>query len=465
MLRTPALIAASLLVAIATGGVAYADQEKKEEGNGIVRYNLSQLVAMARQSYPGVAAARYAVEQMEAKLYRAKWAWVPQGTVTGLVAPAPEVRCMPSEEQCIETTAYELNSLDIAGVHLRIELSFGMPLYTFDKLGAAKRAAEAGVDLRRSQVASTVDKLALDVTKAYWGVKLAEELLYTIDEGREHLVKAKEKVEEQVDEGDGEATLEDLHKINLAFVEIDGKRLQAVKMERFARAALATLTGQRGKNFKLDKKYLAALPGKLRPAAVYKELASNHRPDHRSLKAAMRAAEAQVDLEKAQFFPNFMLVGSAGAGYASSADEPKNAYMSDPFNFLGAGFGLALRWNWDQVQQYGKYKEAKAQLKMARAKRAEAVAGINLELDKALLDLQDAQDQLELAERGAKIARQMLTTVSQNMAAGLNSTDDFKDGLTEFFKNEVNRLQACYQVNIAWADLGRIIGIRAPREE
>ena len=454
---------------LAQGSPASAGDEEpdqgKDGGQKIVQYNLRQLVAMARQSYPGVAAARYAVEQMEAKLYRARWAWLPQGNVTGLVAPAPEVRCMPSEEQCIETTAYELNSLDIAGVLLRIELSFGMPLYTFDKLGAAKRAAEAGVDLRRSQVASTVDKLALDVTKAYWGIKLARELIYTIDEGREHLVKAKEKVEEQVDEGDGEATLEDLHKINLAFVEIDGRRLQAVKMERFAKAALATLTGQRGKPFDLDEKYLDALPGKLRRSAEYRELALQHRPDVRSLKAVMRAAEAQVDLERAQFFPNFMLVGSAGAGYASSADEPKNAFMSDPFNFLGAGFGLALSWKWDQVQQYGKYKEAKAQRKMAQAKKAEALAGIDLELDKALLDLKDAQDQLALAERGAKIARQWLTTVSQNMAAGLASTDDFKDGLTEFFTQEVKRLKGCYEVNIAWADLGRIIGIRAPRDQ
>lgn len=461
------LLSALLLVVLLTPGRALhaetAAPNAKKKADSVVRYNLRQLVAMARQSYPGVAAARHAVEMMEAQLYRAKWAWVPQGQVKGLVAPAPEVRCMPSEEQCIETTAHELNSLDIAGVLLRIEVELGMPLYTFDKIGAAKRAAEAGVALRRSQVATTEDKLALDVTRAYWGLKLAREIIYTIDEGREHLVKAKEKVEEQIDSSEGEATIEDLHKLNLAFVEVDGRRLDAKKLERFTLSALATLTGKRGRPFDVDTKYLDVLPGTLLENKVYKTLASQHRPDIHSLKAVLRAANAKVDLEKAKFFPNFLLVGMAGVGYTSSADEPKNAFYNDPFNFLGAGFGLVLNWKWDQVQQYGRFKEAKAQRSMAKAKKKEAMAGIELELDKALLDLRGAQDQLKLMEKGAKIGRKWLTTVSQNMVVGLATTEDFKDGLTAFFTYELKRLQATYEVNVAWADLGRIIGMRAPR--
>ena len=463
-------LAATLLIVISLGPVspagaeeASSSMEQEKAAKDKPRYNLRQLVAMARRGYPGVAAARYAVEMMEAKLYRANWAWVPQGQVKGLVAPAPEVRCMPSEAQCTETTAHELNSLDIAGVLLRIEVELGMPLYTFDKIGAAKRAAQAGVALRRSQVATAEDKLALDVTRAYWGVKLAREILYTIDEGREHLVTAKKKVEEQIDTGEGEATLEDLHKLNLAFVEVDSRRLAAVKLEHFTLSALATLTGRRGRPFDVDTKFLEVMPGKLLKDDVYQTLARQHRPDISSLKAVLRAADAQVDLEKAKFFPDFVLVGMAGAGYTSSADEPKNAFYNDPFNFLGAGFGLALSWKWDQVQQYGRFKEARAQRSMANAKKAEAMAGIELELDRGLLDLKDAQDQLKLNERGAKEGRKWLTTVSQNMAAGLASTDDFKDGLTAFFTYELKRLQSCYEVNVAWADLGRIIGISAPR--
>ncbi len=160
-----ALLALLLLLTLALPSPARAEEEQEKNAKAVPRYNLRQLVAMAQLSYPGVEAARQAVKVMEAKLYRAKWAWLPQATISGLVAPAPEVRCMPSEEQCIETTAYELNSLDIAGALLRVTLDAAMPLYTFDKIGSAKRAAKAGVKLRRSQVQTGQDKLAKDVAR------------------------------------------------------------------------------------------------------------------------------------------------------------------------------------------------------------------------------------------------------------------------------------------------------------
>ncbi len=458
-----ALLALLLLLTLALPSPARAEEEQEKNAKAVPRYNLRQLVAMAQLSYPGVEAARQAVKVMEAKLYRAKWAWLPQATISGLVAPAPEVRCMPSEEQCIETTAYELNSLDIAGALLRVTLDAAMPLYTFDKIGSAKRAAKAGVKLRRSQVQTGQDKLAKDVARAYWGLKLARELIFTIEEGREHLVKAKKIVKEQLDSEDGEATLDDLYKIKIAFVEVDGRLLQARKLERLSMAGLATLTGRRGRPFDVDEKFLEVLPGKLLELKVYKELARRHRPDISSLKALLQAANAQVDLEVAKFFPNFLLVATAGAGYTSSADEPKNAFMSDPFNFLGAGFGLALNWKWDHVQQYGRYKEAKAQVRQVQAKRQEAMAGIKMELLKAYLDLKDARAHLALREGGAKIARKLLTAGSQNLAAGLSETEDLKDALTAFFTMELKRLQAAYEVNVGWAEMGRIIGAKAPK--
>ncbi len=457
-----ALLVALFMLALPVPALAEAD--KKDGKPGPQRYNLRQLVAMARQGYPGVEAARQAVKMMEAKAYRAKWAWLPQAEIKGLVAPAPEVRCLPSEDQCIETTAHELNSLDIAGALLRVTMDAGMPLYTFDKIGAAKRAAAAGVDMRRGQLRAAEDRLAMDVARAYWGLKLARELIYTIEEGREHLVKARKIVVQQLEDDDEDATLEDKYKLDIAFVEVDSRLLQAKKLERLSKAGLATLTGRRGRPFDIDEKYLEVMPGKLLPLSVYQQLTRKHRPDIDALRAVLRAADAQVDLEVAKFFPNFMLVASAGAGYTSSADEPKNAFMSDPFNFLGAGFGLALSWKWDHVQQYGRLKEARAQAAQARAKRREAVGGIEMELEKAYLDLKGSLDQLALQEKGAKTARKWLTAKSQSMAAGLANTEELKDALTAFFTTELKRLQAIYEVNVGWADLGRVIGLRAPRK-
>lgn len=436
---------------------------RPSEGPATVRYTLRQLVDMARDHYPGVAAAQHAVAQMEAKLYRARWAWVPQGRVTGLLAPAPSIHCFdhegkPSETSCVETDAYDAASVDIGGVLMRIEVELAMPLFTFDKLGAARRAAEAGVELRRAQVATARDRVAMDVTKAYWGLKLAREIIYTIEEGREYLVKGQKQVEEELDSGEGEATMEDLLRIKVAFAEVDARLLEARKLERLTQVGLAILTGRRDRPFDVDTTVIDVLPGELLPLSTYRELTRLHRPDMKSLAAALKAANAAVDLERARFFPDFLLVGSAGVGYTSSVEDPKNAFYSDPFNFLGAGFGLAMSWQWDQLQQVGRHREAKAQAREVEARREEALAGIDMELNKARVELEEAMQRLEVARRGEGLARKWLTVVSQNMAAGLAETKDLTDALVSFFTMKLKTLQAIYDVNVGWAELGRVIG-------
>ena len=139
-------------------------------------HTLSNLIALARKSYPGVDAARRAVEAMEGKLFQARWSWIPQGTLTGLLAPAPEIRCKDyvvngETLNCLQTEEAirrdSLDSVSIKGLYGRIELEVGMPIYTFDKLGAAKRAATAKIEARQAQVVVAQEKVAADVAKAY----------------------------------------------------------------------------------------------------------------------------------------------------------------------------------------------------------------------------------------------------------------------------------------------------------
>lgn len=433
------------------------------------QYNLRQLVEMARNFYPGVQAARYAISAMEEQVFRARWAWLPQGNVRGLVAAAPSIDCFNEKGErdmnsCVQTSSFDVNSFKVGGILARIELEFGMPLYTFDKIGAAKRAAASGVEIRKAQLTASEDKLDLDVTKAYWGLKLAREILYTIREGQSYLIDAENMIQKDIDEEGGEYTVSDLLRLKTSKAEVDIRLLEARKLEQLTLAALSTLVGKQDPSFDVDTEILDVIPGTPLPLKSYLELAQQHRPEIKLLEAAVRARNAAIDLERARFFPDFLLVGMVGYAFTSSVDDPKNAFYNDPFNFMTAGFGLAMTWRFDQVQQIGQFRMAKAKAKETEARRFEALAGINLEIQKAWVDLDEASSRRETSAKGEKTARTWLVATSQNLLTGLAEPKDLIEALLAFFQLRLRHLQAMYDVNVGWSELGRVIGTSPERQ-
>jgi len=443
------------------------------------RYTLPQLIKLTTDNYPGISAARHEVSMMKRKLFRARWGWVPQGTVKGFLAPSTSVKCLrprvdsngrvlydangnmltePDNVQCVTTSTYDLSTFQWDSILLRLQVELGMPLYTFDKLGSAKRAAEAGVALSQSQVRAVQDKVKRDVTKAYWGLKLAREILYTIKDGRTHLDKALKKIEEELEDGKGDATETDLLRLKSAAVEVDTRTLEAVKLERISKAALATLAGLPGKPFDVDKEVLKLVPGQPLTLEVCRQLARNHRPDVSSLRAAVDAAKAALDLEVAGFYPNILLVGTVDAVYAPGVDRTYNAFYNNPYNTVGAGFGLTVNWNFNLVQQYGKYKEAWAQRRKAEDKQKEALAGIDLEIEKQLIEFDDAQQRLKVTHKSQKTAKSWLVAVSQNIGLGLAEVNELTDALVAYYSARLRYLKAVFDINVGWSELEKAVG-------
>ena len=445
-------------------------------------YNLEQLIKMATQSYPGIAAAKYAVAMMKRKRFRARWAWVPQGTIKGFVAPASSVKCMgpvvdeatgrikvdasgdiamvEGSSMCSVTDTYDLSTFKWDSVVLKLQAEIGMPLWTFDKIGSARRAATAGVKLRKSQVKATEQKLAYDVARAYWGVKLAREILYWIKDGRKHLDKGLRIVDEDIEEDKGNYTMQDLQRLKAASAEVDRRVLDAKKMEAIALAALRSITGQRGKPFSLDDEVLKVQPGKLGDLGAYRALTLKHRPDVASLRAAVDAAGAARDLEKAGFLPDVLLVAGLEAIYAPGIDRTNNAFYSNPYNTVGAGFGLAVNWNFNLVQQYGKYKEASAQRQQAMAKQAEALLGMDIELQTALISLNDAYKRFEITKREERITRGWLNSITQSMGVGVAKMNDLTDALVRYYTAKFMHLKAIMDINVGWAEMQRVVGTK-----
>ena len=252
--------------------------------------------------------------------------------------------------------------------------------------------------------------------------------------------------------------LADLLRLKTNSAQVDSRTLEAEKLERIAVFGLAALTGLKPGKFDVDPTIIALLKRTLVPLESYLATARSHRPEVSMLKAARQAAQAQQDLEKANFFPNIGLVGNTGIAYASSIDDPVHGFYQDPFNGISAGIGLGLSWGMSPLQQVGKYRKAKAMLREVRAKQAEALIGITMEIRKAYADQEEVLKKFKITKRGQKLAKRWLVSVSQSLAAGLSDPKDLTDALVNYFVLKLDYLKALYSVNVGWAELGRVVG-------
>src|SRR5438045_4173610 len=71
----------------------------------------------------------------------------------------------------------------LSGPSSRAEIRLIQPVYDFGKIAAGAEAAENGVAALRQKQAGSAADVELNVRKAYWGRKLARELLDALDEG------------------------------------------------------------------------------------------------------------------------------------------------------------------------------------------------------------------------------------------------------------------------------------------
>jgi outer membrane protein TolC len=421
-------------------------------------YTLPELLELARHSNPGVAASARQTAQIEAQLSEARRSWMPSGEILSLVAPVPEIRCYDSPSDCRRTNISEA-SLNLKGIFTRTEVRLIQPVYTFGKIAAGIDAAEAGIAASRSREQGVALDVELNIRRAYWGAKLAREILETVKDGMHYLDEAQARIDKNLAEGTGSSTVVDKHRLRAMRAEVDGRVLEAEKLLQMALAGLRALIGPEAPDdLDVDAEPLEPPDVPERPLSQYEEQARLSRPEVLALNHLVNSKRALADFERRKQYPDLVLMGTATFAYASSIDNPKNAFYNDPFNTLSAGLAAALRVPLDLGVRNARYKRVNAEAEEAFHRRREALGGIGFEVDRAHAEMVEAKKRLKIMQSGEKTGKAWITTVAQNFAAGLAETKDFADGLVAYFQFRIKALQAIYDLNVAAATLGRAVG-------
>ena len=382
-----------------------------------------------------------------ARIDEADAARLPRIKATAFGTISPDIKC--DNVDCTQTSPQNF-ALRFSGLLGGAQLDITQPLFTFGKISHARAAARAGLDAQKALADETAGDLAVDAARAYWGVKLARELGYMLDDGIDEITKALKDIDDKAN-GAPDVSIQDRQRVAVLLAEAKVQRADATMGETQALAGLRALVEIPDAD--VDKDELGALDRAV-PAAE----TGDHRPQAIAARSGAKAADELAAMAQSQYYPDLALVGSAVIARAQGADDPPSAFANDPYNRTGAGLVLALQWTLEPWNVKARLDRARAEAHRARAQAALAAIGASYDAQTALAEASAAHAKVSAAADGEKAARTWLASVLQAEAIGTGEAKDLADAYIAWFQMRARWAQAVFQWNVAVVRLGRAAG-------
>ncbi len=384
-------------------------------------------------------------DSAKARLSEAKAMRLPRVRATLFGTASPDIECLDLD--CTRTDpqnfAFRYDGLWGGG-----QLDVTQPLFRFGA-GHGFSAAKAGVEAQRLLADETAGDLVVDASRAYWGVKVARELGYMLDDGIDEINKAIERMEART--GKDAPTPQEKLRITVLVAEVKVQRADALAAERQALAGLRALTGIPDAD--VDEEPFEALEFKL-PA----EVTGAARPQARAAREGARAADELVEFTEGGYYPDLSLAGRAWISGAQGVEDPPSAFAYDPYNRWGAELALVSTWTVEPWAVHARVEKARADARRAHALSDLAAAGARYEGDLVLGEAIAAKTKLDAATEGEKAGRAWVVTLVQADAIGAVEAKEFADAYIAWFRMRANWAQSAFQWNVSLARLGRASG-------
>jgi outer membrane protein TolC len=445
MLQPAAMPALRTLVAAAVLVGAVADRAAAEAPT---RLTFEQVLARAQEG-PRARMAAGDTDAARARVAEADAARLPKVSATAFVAPSPDIECL--DATCTRTDPEDF-ALRFSGVLGGGSLSAVQPVFTFGKIAAARAAARSGVVAQEALEDAGAGDTAVDAGRAYWGLKLARELVYMLEDGIAEIDKALARL----DERGSEITLQDKLRIQTLVAEARIQLSDARQAEAQALAGLRALVGLEDAD--VDEAPIEALATPLGDEPGYLARAAAGRPEIKAALAGARAADRLADFEARHYFPDLAVVGQLGITRAQGVDDPPSALIVDPFNQTSGALLLVLRWQLEPWTTRAKVARARAAARKADALADLAAIGASYEARIAYAEAAQARERLTAAAQGEQSARAWLASVLQADAIGTSEPKDLADSYIAWFQMRARQVNAMFQWNVATIRLGRATG-------
>jgi outer membrane protein, multidrug efflux system len=422
------------------------------------QYTLDECLALADRNFPNLWAARARLALAHAQLEEARWTpwfqWSAQSKF-GLIPPLQGTVLYP--QSTIFSSNVTSSTLGSLQPFFGFSISGVVPLYTFGKIETALDAAEANVRVSEWDMEKSRQQMRMDVRRAYYGLQLARDASYVIEDAKSRLEKGIQGIKDKIAKGDPNVGDVDRLRLETFRQEVTAQSLQAPKFEAYALAALRFMSGVEA-GFDIVDEPLRRPDRPLASVVQYLEAARLLRPDVNMARAGVVARKRLVEYNRARLFPDFGL--GLGADFLStpSAVPQNNLWASDPFNHFAYYFAFGLHWNLDLLPQAARTEQAESQLEETRALERLALGNASFEVEKAYADAVEAKTREETWDKAEHEAKEWISIVQDHIDLGTWDERALMDPLRAYGNARVQHLYALMDYNVAMSNLALTCG-------
>ena len=420
------------------------------------RYSLADCLSMTDKNHPNIWAARARLAFVHAQLDEARYAPWFQWSASAQAGVLPEITgtSFYTSKPASARNVTSFNNLQPA---FSFDINGVVPLYTFGKITSITRAAEANVRVNEWDMEKTRQLARMDVRRAYFGLQLARDARYLVDEAISRLRKAVDGMRQKLAKDDKSVSEVDALRLETYLEEITARSGEPQRGETFALAALRFMTGVQT-SFDIVDEPLRRPDRPIVALAQYLAAARLFRPEINMARAGIQARKEMVAYNRARYFPDLGL--GLGATYATSpsATQQLGVWTPDPFNKFFYFIGFGARWSLDVLPNAARVAQAESQLEETRAFERLALGGAMVEVENAYGTAVEAKTREEAWDRAERKSKQWISTVQDNIDLGSMDERALLEPLRAWGNARLNHLQALMDLNVAVSDLARVSG-------
>ncbi len=405
---------------------------------------------MAEINYPKIVEAMARLGVAEAQEREANIAPYTDFSATGGILAAPTVRGTNVFSR--DTDAALRGDMGLAW---QLGFSGTVPLWTFGKISNLQAAAENQVAVKRHELRQSRDDVALQVRRAFYGLLFARDTAILLDEVQKHINKSLTRLSEAVEEEEADEVA--LLKLRMYDAELRARRSELLRQQTIAMSGLRFLTGNKGELEVVDEP-LPVPRHKLAPLSYYLTVARIHRPEVNMARAGVLARQAQLEADRARYFPDIGALVNFNWSQAPEVTDQRNPFVRDPGNFLVFAVGIGLKWKLDFFAQSARVAQSESRLREVEATERFALGGIATEVEKAYAEAKDAQTQLQVYSEAASYARKWLVIVQQGLDIGAYEEEELVAPAKEYALKRFAEMNATFEYNVALARLAQATG-------
>lgn len=419
-------------------------------------YNLGECLMLAERNHPNLWAARARLAFVHGQLDEARWTPFSQASANANFGYLPPLGGTPFYNGTPYTVLYR-GIGDGWEPAFSMGIRYNLPLYTFGKIEAVKKSAEANVRVSEWDLEKTRQQIRMDVRRAFYGLMLARDMQYIAKDIIDKLDKGIRGMQAKLDRGDTSVDEPDRLRLEVARDELLARIAEARKGEALASAALRFLTGVQT-NFDIPDEPLARPEVQVGPVVRYLTAARLFRPEINMARAGIVARRNWLDYMRAQLFPNIGLGLFSNYSVAPSATPQRTAWIGDPFNRFGTGFGIGLEWGLDLLPKQARVLQAESQLEESRALERLALGGIGVEVEHAYAAVVETKTREENWDRAEHRSKKWISSVQDAIDLGTKDERFLIEPLRLYVFARANHAQALMDLHVALSELARVTG-------